>query len=220
MEKFLIGWSSDSRSFSVSRRSVVFFRRQDKMTDDLANQLVQRLGELTGKPATSGLSVPIFKPVEGQPGRHDTANISTINSDMNWKMYPRLFSTQKTQSMRRQWHTDEMYEPVPPDYTLLRMTQVPRTGGDTVWASQYELHDRLSKPLREFLATLTWTCVQPGFHQAVATGSHEFMPGERGAPENIGTDPVAINPVVRTNPVTGWRVRLLEIYSEHVGCRH
>ena len=30
-------------------------------------------------------------------------------------------------------------------------------------------------------------------------------PGPRGAPENVGTDLRAEHPVVRTNPVTGWK---------------
>lgn len=30
-------------------------------------------------------------------------------------------------------------------------------------------------------------------------------PGPRGSPLNIGTDLVAVHPVIRTNPVTGWK---------------
>lgn len=38
---------------SVSERGVVFFRKQDELDNDLQKVLVQELGELAGKPATS-----------------------------------------------------------------------------------------------------------------------------------------------------------------------
>ncbi|RYP49212.1 hypothetical protein DL769_011110 [Monosporascus sp. CRB-8-3] len=42
----------------VSQRGIVFFRKQDGITNGLRKELVQRLGELTGKPATSKLHIP------------------------------------------------------------------------------------------------------------------------------------------------------------------
>ena len=44
-------------SFTVSQRGVVFFRKQDNITNDLQKELVQRLGELSGKPSTSKLHI-------------------------------------------------------------------------------------------------------------------------------------------------------------------
>lgn len=41
---------------SVSQRGVVFFRKQDDITNDLQKELVQRLGEISGKPKTSKLA--------------------------------------------------------------------------------------------------------------------------------------------------------------------
>lgn len=32
----------------------------------------------------------------------------------------------------------------------------------------------------------------------------ELYAGERGSPENVGTDLQSVHPVIRTNPVTGW----------------
>jgi alpha-ketoglutarate-dependent taurine dioxygenase len=37
------------------------------------------------------------------------------------------------------------------------------------------------------------------------TNNLELYSAERGAPENIGTDLKAVHPVIRTNPVTGWK---------------
>jgi hypothetical protein len=103
------------------------------------------------------------------------------------------------------WHTDISFEPVPADFSSLRLVQLPRTGGDTLWASGYELYDRLSAPYQRFLEGLTATFEQTGFKQAALRGGFELHPGPRGAPQNVGTNLRAVHPVVRTNPVTGWK---------------
>lgn len=80
---------------------------------------------------------------------------------------------------------------------------------DTLWASGYELYDRFSEPYQKFFETLTCTFAQPQFNAIAAKGGFPLFEGPRGAPENIGSDLSAIHPVVRTNPVTGWK----SIYS-------
>lgn len=42
------------------------------------------------------------------------------------------------------WHSDISFEPVPSDYAMLKIHELPTTGGDTLWASGYEIYDRLS----------------------------------------------------------------------------
>ncbi len=37
----------------------------------------------------------------------------------------------KKQSQKGQWHSDITFEPIPSDYALLRLTQIPKTGGGT-----------------------------------------------------------------------------------------
>lgn len=76
---------------------------------------------------------------------------------------------------------------------------------DTLWASGYEVYDRISKPLRGFLDTLTAYYAQPGFKNAADANGFPLYSAERGAPENVGDVLEAVHPVVRTNPVTGWR---------------
>lgn len=41
----------------VSQRGVVFFRKQDNLTDDLQKLLNHKLGALTGKPSSSSLHI-------------------------------------------------------------------------------------------------------------------------------------------------------------------
>jgi alpha-ketoglutarate-dependent taurine dioxygenase len=76
---------------------------------------------------------------------------------------------------------------------------------DTLWASGYETFDRISTPLQKFLESLTATYAQPGFNETAARNKFDIYSEERGAPENVGSVLEAIHPVIRTNPVTGWK---------------
>jgi alpha-ketoglutarate-dependent taurine dioxygenase len=104
-----------------------------------------------------------------------------------------------------QWHSDIAFEPKPADYSSLRLEVLPKTGGDTLWASGYEIYDRISPPYQKFLESLTATFEQPGFIAAAERGNFQIYDKPRGAPENIGRELKAVHPVVRTNPVTGWK---------------
>ncbi|KAI1416224.1 TauD-domain-containing protein [Hypoxylon sp. FL1857] len=192
-------------AITISQRGVVFFRKQDNIDNELQKELVQRLGELSGKPATSKLHIhPIINSGREHGGKDD--EISTISSEQAKKLYAKniVWSEQK-QSQKNQWHSDITFEPVPSDYALLRLTQLPKTGGDTLWASGYELYDRISKPLRGFLDTLTAYYAQPAFNETADRNNFKIYSAPRGAPENIGEILEAIHPVIRTNPVTGWK---------------
>lgn len=76
---------------------------------------------------------------------------------------------------------------------------------DTLWASGYEVYDRISPPYQKFLESLTATYAQPQFEQIARDKNFELHPGPRGAPENVGNILKAVHPVIRTNPVTGWK---------------
>jgi alpha-ketoglutarate-dependent taurine dioxygenase len=66
---------------------------------------------------------------------------------------------------------------------------------------------RFSKPYRTFLESLTATFSGDGFLKAAAANPKEVKihEGPRGAPENVGAHLTTVHPVVRTNPVTGWK---------------
>ena len=105
------------------------------------------------------------------------------------------------------WHADITFEKVPSDYAILKIHTKPATGGDTLWASAYEAYDRLTPTFRGWLETLTATHQGTQF---LETSKRLGFPlaKNRGAPENsepIGDDLTAIHPVIRTNPVTGWK---------------
>ncbi|CRK37193.1 hypothetical protein BN1708_020243, partial [Verticillium longisporum] len=88
----------------------------------------QRLGELSGKPSTSKLHIhPI-----NNAGRGDDKDdeISVISSEQAKRLYlHRFLNYNKKQSQKSQWHSDITFEPIPSDYALLRLTQLPETGG-------------------------------------------------------------------------------------------
>ncbi|KAM3074570.1 hypothetical protein ACMFMG_008000 [Clarireedia jacksonii] len=202
-------WLKMLTSTAVSQRGVVFFRKQDDITNDIQKELVQRLGELTGKPSTSKLHI---HPISNSGREHGDKDdeISVISSAQARKIYKGDFPSLSDQITNRQsgkegWHSDITFEPIPSDYALLRLTQLPKTGGDTLWASGYEVYDRISKPVQRFLEGLTATYAQPKFNQTAERNGFKLYTEERGAPENRGEKLEAIHPVVRTNPVTGWK---------------
>ena len=77
------------------------------------------------------------------------------------------------------WHSDVTWIPAPPRYSVLHMQVCPEAGGDTMWASLTDAHDRLSPALQEFATTLS-------------------------AEHAVG-DNHAVHPVVHLHPITGRR---------------
>lgn len=115
----------------------MFFRAQDDLTNDLQKKLILRLGELAGRPQTSSLHIhPLLNSAPGLGG--DDPEISTISSKSHKRYYKigdapinPLSSKQvnlKNQN-NSQWHSDIAFEPVPADFTSLRLIELPKTGG-------------------------------------------------------------------------------------------
>lgn len=127
---FVVLRSRHELTAPVSERGVVFFRAQDDLTNDLQKKLILRLGELTTRPKTSGLHIHPVLNSERELGGSDP-EISTISSVQNKKYY-KLGSkdglSPKKQT-RAAWHSDIAFEPVPADYSSLRLVQLPKTGG-------------------------------------------------------------------------------------------
>lgn len=126
-----------------------------------------------------------------------------MDAKQDIELYGSAFND-RSATAKEGWHTDIPFEAVPSDYALLRLTQLPADGGgDTLWASGYEVYDRISQPYQRFLESLTATYTQPEFERSARRHKFELFAGPRGAPENVGTELRAVHPVVRTNPVTG-----------------
>ncbi|MAW28460.1 MAG: taurine dioxygenase [Gammaproteobacteria bacterium] len=95
----------------------------------------------------------------------------------------------KQYAVNEHWHSDVMFSPTPPAYTLLHALEVPAVGGATQFSNQYLAYDGLSNALKSTIAELN----------GIKTGA--------GAARLAGNDaadaPEAIHPVVRTHPDTG-----------------
>lgn len=92
----------------------------------MQKELAQRLGELSGKPKTSGLHIHPVANSRRELGVKDD-EISVINSQEGKKLYKSRVI--RHQTARKEWHSDITFEPIPSDYTILRLTVLPRTGG-------------------------------------------------------------------------------------------
>ncbi|KAF9483703.1 taurine catabolism dioxygenase [Pholiota conissans] len=182
----------------VSQRGVVFFKSQE-ITVEQQRQLGQRLGELTGKPETSKLHRHPLTQNGAELGEFVT--VISSNADSFNGRRPEYDAGRASNG----WHADITFEPVPSDYAILKIHTLPETGGDTLFASGYEAYDRLSEPYKKFLEGLTATHSAPCFLEFAKAQGLEVSPGPRGAPENIGTSLSTVHPVIRTNPVTGFK---------------
>jgi hypothetical protein len=107
----------------------VFFRQQDDLDNDLQKELAQRLGQLSGKPETSKLHIhPVSNSGRRLGGKDD--EISVISSEQAKELYKnRFLNFNKKQSAKEGWHSDITFEPIPSDYAILRLTELPSTGG-------------------------------------------------------------------------------------------
>ncbi|KAJ3240513.1 hypothetical protein HDU78_002274 [Chytriomyces hyalinus] len=182
----------------VSQRNVVFLRNQD-LTFTEQKEFIERLGRAAGKPATSGLHAHPTTDPTSELGEH-----ALVISSEEARKYGNIYSS-RGELASLSWHSDITFEPVPSDYAALKIIKSPPEGGDTLWASAYEIYDRLSPSFRTFLEGLTATHTGENFHKLAQAGLTTLNPGPRGAPENVGLALEAVHPVIRTNPVTGWK---------------
>ena len=90
------------------------------------------------------------------------------------------------------WHTDGAYDEEPFKATQLYALAVPRTGGDTFFASMYAAYDALPQRLKERLGGRRGAFTYGGRRKATALLN----------PEDRDWTPV-FHPIIRTHPETG-----------------
>ncbi|KAL3473831.1 hypothetical protein BJX99DRAFT_248651 [Aspergillus californicus] len=186
---------------TISTRGVVFLRDQD-VTPQQMREFAEKLTWLAGCPESSGLHVHPLT----EEGSELGDQISVISSEKQKKgggLTHQLSDVSRFASAG--WHTDISFERVPSDYAMLKIHTLPETGGDTIWASGYEIYDRLSPEMASFLERLTATHDASFFHDEARRLGNPLRKGIRGSPLNQGEGLTAIHPVIRTNPVSGWK---------------
>ncbi|KAJ6440608.1 3-ketoacyl-CoA thiolase [Purpureocillium lavendulum] len=186
---------------TVSQRGVLFLKNQDVTPSEMKDFML-KLTSLSGCPSSSGLHVHPLT----EEGSELGDQISVISSEKQKKgggLTHQLSDVSRFASAG--WHSDITFERVPSDYAMLKIHTLPPSGGDTLWASGYEVYDRLSAPMKTFLEGLTATHDASFFHDEAARLGNPLRQGERGSPLNKGGNLTAVHPLIRTNPVTGWK---------------
>jgi taurine dioxygenase len=97
------------------------------------------------------------------------------------------------------WHSDTTFRECPTRYSILRCLEIPRTGGDTLWAAMCAAYDGLSAPLKNMVDGLEAVHDFKNF-RALFTNSEQDRQRLRQM-EALYPNPT--HPVVRTHPVTG-----------------
>jgi taurine dioxygenase len=148
---------------------LVIFLRDQRVTPEQHKDFGRRFGELHIHPAAPA--------PEGHP------EILLIHADENSRHVA-----------GHGWHSDVSCDEAPPMGSILYLTQVPDSGGDTMFASMYAAYEALSDKMQAFLSSLT----------AMHESEHVYR-GRYGLEERLrdGNYPSAEHPVVRTHPVTG-----------------
>ena len=169
---------------ALMEHQVIFFRDQD-MTVEQHKAFACLFGELH------------IHPVFGE-GASGHPELLIFHVDQNTKHPAGTFG----------WHSDVSADAEPPMGSILYLTEVPSTGGDTMFASMYAAYEDLSDTMQRFLSGLA----------AVHASDHVYDDREeRSRQIRDGANPTAEHPVVRTHPVTGRKALFVnERFTTHI----
>ncbi|MFL2770858.1 MAG: TauD/TfdA dioxygenase family protein [Rhodospirillaceae bacterium] len=99
----------------------------------------------------------------------------------------------------RYWHSDVSYENIPPMGSLLYGLEIPQSGGDTLFANQYQAYANLPDELKARIAKMK-ARHRFNYVQIQESGSSNRAPlSEDQKAQLVG----AVHPVVRTHPESG-----------------
>jgi taurine dioxygenase len=99
------------------------------------------------------------------------------------------------------WHSDTTFRECPTKYSILRCLQMPKTGGDTLWADAQAAYAGLSDAMKAFLDPMMAVHDFKNF-RALYTNSEE---DRKKLFEMERLYPNPTHPVIRTHPVTGGK---------------
>ncbi|MPY71765.1 MAG: taurine dioxygenase [Alphaproteobacteria bacterium] len=99
------------------------------------------------------------------------------------------------------WHSDTTFRECPTRYSILRCLEIPKVGGDTLWADMTAAYDGLSDTMKAFIDPLFAVHDFKNF-RALYTSSEEDR-AKLARMEKLYPNPT--HPVVRTHPVSGRR---------------
>lgn len=103
-----------------------------------------------------------------------------------------------------QWHTDVTFSLTPPAASVLVADELPRSGGDTLWADLRQAYERLSPALRQTIDQLEAVHrITPLAYWGVPHDSALSREDAAELFENAAKVPPVVHPIVRCHPSTG-----------------
>lgn len=156
---------------ALNTYQVVFFRDQD-ITPEQHLAFGRRFGELHVHPS-----------VRGKP-RSQWSELLAVHADA---------TTGRVAGDK--WHTDVSCDEKPPLSSILHLTTIPDSGGDTLFSSMYAAYEALSEPMKQMLDGLTAT------HDGAPNYGDRERRNRKDNPDRV--DSVAVHPVIATHPSTG-----------------
>ena len=173
--------SSDIESIrrALVAHQVIFFRDQH-MSLEQHIQLGKRFGSLHVHPLAAG-------------NHPDHPELLRIHADEN-----------SQRAAGEDWHTDVSCEEEPPMGSMLYLTDVPPSGGDTMFCSMYAAYDALSRPMQQFLEGLS--AIHDGAKVWTKYGMTPSRPFARTE-----------HPIIAVHPDTGRKLLFVnKVFTSHI----
>ena len=166
--------------FSEIRRAfhdygVIFFRDQD-LTPEQHIAFAKRWSRININ--------RFFRPVDGHP------EIAEVRKEAH-----------QENNIGGSWHTDHSYDMAPAMGSILYAREVPKTGGDTLFASMNKSYEALSVGMKAMLGGLRAVHSSRHVYGEGRNSSQSDTEGRTGNPELATQD--AIHPVILKHPETG-----------------
>lgn len=171
---------------ALNENLVIFFRDQAITIEEQVN-FGKRFGRLHVHPAAVSDATETAAP--GNAEAKSPRNNFLFHAAGHPEVLVIHTDKDSTRSAGENWHTDVSCDVEPPLGSILRLTEVPPLGGDTLFSSMYAAYDALSDRLKRFLCELT------AIHDGTQVFGRKFAPGK--------VYPQCEHPVIRTHPATG-----------------
>lgn len=111
------------------------------------------------------------------------------------------------------WHTDLTFQPNPPFLSILHAREVPKSGGDTLWANMYRAFDTLPKELQQLASRLEAVHDMGAFRNAYL-GDDNNVAALNAALAEVGS---AVHPVAPKHPVTDKQLLFVNrSFTQHI----
>jgi taurine dioxygenase len=172
----------DDRQFAELRQAFadygVVFLRDQQITPDEHLEFARRWGDINVN--------RFFRAVDSHP------QIAEVRKEPDQKA-----------NIGSSWHTDHSYDQIPAMGSILYAREVPRVGGDTLFASMYAAYDALSDGFRKMLSPMrALHSSRHAFGEGAYIGTDlDDLGGRLGNTEAATQD--AVHPVVIRHPLSG-----------------